>query len=174
MDNAIRFTIKFNPVPPYGGHRDLWLEIPHWDISRCYDSYYFALADGPPLPDNVRADSLEATKYKLLHYLNSWPKRLDRLQTSEMLFFHVGLWDECTEGLMIRKTDIDIFELNLGTILKGGHWIDPLRLDMFDPREAKTVAGRAPLQVTYGDLIATIETSVTAINHTVIIVSDYN
>jgi len=42
MGNNIPFVIKFDPMPPYGGHRDLWLMIPQWELARCYDSYYFA------------------------------------------------------------------------------------------------------------------------------------
>jgi hypothetical protein len=168
MKNNIPFVIKFDPMPPYGGHRDLWLMIPQWELARCYDSYYFALSDTIPLPDYVKKGSLEATKYKLLYYLGNWSKHLYNLKISEQIFFHLGLWDEYIEGLVIRKTEVDVFELSLGDIMIEGCAIDPLRLDTLMPNEVKAASNRSPIQVLQTDFISAIEASVVGITNVVV------
>jgi hypothetical protein len=101
-------------------HSDLKLEIPILSINKLLDSYWFIENDNFSIPENKRNNFQLRIQHILNEFIRNCISRISSLENGETFAIPIGVWDECTEYLIVEKIDTENLILKYGWSEKGG------------------------------------------------------
>ncbi len=101
-------------------HSDLKLEIPLLSINKSFDSYWFIENDNFSIPENKRNNFQLLIQHILNEFIRNCISRVLSLEKGETFAIPFGVWDECTEYLIVDKIDAENLILKYGWSEIGG------------------------------------------------------
>ena len=125
------FKLYHNGDPFRGGHRDLHFEIPALGVKDLYDSYYYLDNKGFEVPESFLKDVASSMKYILQKYLDQLLVVIRNIKVFDEKFIPIGLYDEYTTVLNLKRLNNRRFEMSFGWVRINGFGVSVSDINSF-------------------------------------------